>query len=69
MVEGGASKAMARGSAVIETGIERMIGNPLESVTRIVIVLLVKFEGMPPNTPVVAFIERPRGRSPVADHL
>jgi hypothetical protein len=65
----GASEAMASGSAVIEIGIERMTGNPLESVTRIVIVLLAKFEGMPPNTPVVAFIERPRGRSPVADHL
>ena len=38
---------------MIETGIERMTGNPLESVTRILIVLLVKFEAMPPNTPVV----------------
>ena len=69
MVEGRASEAIARGSAVIETGIERMTGNPLESVTRILIVLLVKFEAKPPNTPVVEFIERPRGRSPLADHL
>jgi hypothetical protein len=69
MVTGGASEEMARGSAVIAMGIERMTGNPLESVTRIVIVLLAKFEGMPPNTPVVAFIERPRGRSPVAEQL
>ena len=69
MVAGGASEEMARGSAVIDTGIERMTGKPLESVTRMVTVLLAKFEGVPPNTPVAVFIEIPRGRSPVADHL
>jgi hypothetical protein len=69
MNDEGASGEMVRGSAVIDMGIERMTGKPAESVTRIVIVLLARFDGTPLKTPVVAFIESPRGTSPVADHL
>ena len=69
MAEGGASAGIARGSAVMERGIERVTGNPLESVTRMVMVLLARVEGLPPRTPVDALMESPRGRSPVADHL
>ena len=65
----GASDEMARGSAVIDMGIERSTGKPVESVRRIVMVSLERFEGLPLSTPVVAFIESPRGTSPLAVHL
>ena len=66
---GAGSWMISRGSVVIETGIERVDGKPVASETRIMMVPVFSSPGVPERTPVEASRERPRGRSPVADHL